>query len=175
MLLHMMSCMTWKVCTSCTWGCAHSLKAWIAASLIIWTASRHKHTSRVGKGIHLNRDTACSLPLDSKKGSCEMKVQWNMFSSWHGTKACSVPKIFLLLIMHVSDVCIYQCPGKFYYQCWQMENVLNTFRNNILSHFKVCILIMCREHQATVVLTYDLVHLFKLFDIVEFRSGHTHW
>lgn len=139
--------------------CLQSLKAWIAAGVIIWAASGHKQTSR-SEGMHLNRDRACSLPLDRKEGSCEMKVRWNMFSSWHGTKACLVPKIFLLLIMHVSDVCIYQCPGKFYYQCWQMESILNNFRNNILSHFKVCILIMCRKCQASVALTYDLVHLF---------------
>lgn len=136
-LLHIMSWTTWKVYIGCTRGCAHCLKAWIVVSLIIWTASGHKHTSSVGKSTHLNRGRACSFPLHSKKGSCEMKVRWNMFSSWHGTKACTAPKIFLLLIMHVSVVRVYQCPGKSHYQCSQMENVLNTFRNNILSYFKV--------------------------------------
>lgn len=73
-LLHTGSCMIWKAHIGCTQGSADNLKAWIVASLIFWAASEHKHANRGGKDMNLSRDSACSLPLDSKTGTYETKL-----------------------------------------------------------------------------------------------------
>lgn len=59
--------------------------------MISWTVSGH---SRVGKGMHLNRGIACSLPLETKEGSCKIKAWWNMFSSWHRLKPAQCQEYF---------------------------------------------------------------------------------